>query len=202
MPDGSRRLVAETVPVNYRDSEGKWAPIDITLVDPAGGGERFAARNEAADYTAKIPQNPARTPVRFASGGDWVKVQMAGLTGSPRVEGSTATFEGLEGTPEVSEVVYEATGSGLKESIVLESAPQPGAGGDERDDEQEGEQGRAGVSFAYELTTSPGVVAELADQGMVVLRDTADPKAGPRRHRLPQVRHPLLHASTLALVPA
>lgn len=76
-------------------------------------------------------------------------------------------------------MVYEATGSGLKESIVLESAPQPNAGGDERDDEQEGEQGRAGVSFAYELTTSPGVVAELADHGMVVLRDTADPKAGP-----------------------
>lgn len=159
-PDGSLEAVIDTVPVNYLDpASDTWKPIDTTLVDDPGAS--YAAQNDAAAYTAQIPENAATTPVRFSAEGAWVSMKMDGLTGAPAVDGSTATFVQVEGRPEVAEVSLSTTSTGLKEAIVLNAAPEDEA------------------VYTYTVRTSPGVVADLTDSGTIDFTDPQRPQAGP-----------------------
>src|SRR6478609_12219569 len=73
---------------------------------------------------------------------------MRGLDGSPRVHGNVATFAASDGA---SVVDYEAKGSGVKESIVLDRAPT------------------SAPSYVFDLDVSKGLSPQLTDAGAVAL---------------------------------
>ncbi|WP_141012944.1 hypothetical protein [Nocardioides sambongensis] len=121
-PDGSYEYVGYAAPVNYRDADGVWQPIDNNLVDAAG--QTFAVENAANSYTVKLPEDASADPVKIVDGGHSVSFSMAGLEGDPSVDGAIATYEVSDDTQAIAaEVTYEATGQGVKESIILDQAP-------------------------------------------------------------------------------
>lgn len=148
-PDGSYTTTTHSLPVNYQDDAGAWHPIDNTLV-PASGGT-YEAQNAAAAYVAKIPEDPATTPVRFSIDADWVTMRLHGADNTaPAIEGSSAT---LSNVAKADAVTYEATGSGLKESIVLDTPPAT-----------------ASLSYVYDIDAAPGLTPSLDDTGDLVFR--------------------------------
>ena len=152
-PDGSYTAEVSAGPVNYKDDSGDWTRIDNDLV-PAPG-DAYAVENQANDYTVSIPENPATTPVRFELDGDWVSMKLAGSDNvDPAVDGAEASFQDL--TPAADEVVYEATDSGVKETIILDAAPT------------------GPVSYVYNMKVSPGITPALTLLGMVEFRNAND----------------------------
>ena len=148
--DGSYTAEVSAGPVNYQDDSGEWTPISNDMVEAPGAA--YAVENEANDYTVSIPENPASTPVRFELDGDWVSMKLAGSNDvDPAVDGNEASFEDL--TPTADEVIYEATDSGVKETIVLDATPT------------------SPVSYVYNLKVSPEVTPVLTEQGIVEFRD-------------------------------
>ena len=148
--DGTYTAEISSGPVNYQDQSGEWEPISNELVDAPG--TTYAVQNEANDYTVSIPENPAVTPVRFETGGDWVTMKLASSDDvEPDVSGTEAVFDDL--TPAADEVTYEATDTGVKETIQIDGAPT------------------SSVSYSYNLTVSAGITPVLTDQGVVEFRD-------------------------------
>ena len=150
MPNGSYRLEAAPEPVNYRDDAGDWHAIDNTLVDAPGA--TYAVANAANEYTASIPADASAAPIRFEADGAWVTMKMDGADAAPAVEGSSATFEDVEGAESVT---YEAVGSGLKESITLQEPPSA-------------QTGR--MEYTYILDTSAGLTPTLTSAGAIEFR--------------------------------
>lgn len=132
--NGSRRLDTSTIPVNYKDAEGDWEPIDTDLSpkpadmpDAVPGLERneFAAATTNTGYTAGVPSDPEVTPAVVsldsgAGGSRWITFKLHGLSGEPTIEADSATFSNVRGA---DSLVLEATAEGVKENIVLEEAP-------------------------------------------------------------------------------
>ncbi|HEX5088113.1 MAG TPA: phospholipase A2 [Nocardioides sp.] len=148
--DGSYTAEVSVGPVNFQDDRGNWMPISNQLVDAPGTA--YAVENEANDYTVSIPENPATTPVRFELEGDWVSMKLIGSSDvSPDVDGAVANFEDL--APDADEVAYQATDSGVKETISLDSTPT------------------SRVSYVYDLKVSAGLTPVLTSQGMVEFRN-------------------------------
>jgi hypothetical protein len=78
-------------------------------------------------------------------------MRMHGLHDAPEIEGTEASFADVRGA---SEVVYEATGTGLKESIVLAAAPPA----------------TAPQSYTYTLDASASLTPVLTQSGAVEFR--------------------------------
>ena len=148
--DGSYTAKIAAGPINYQDESGEWVPISNELVEAPGAA--YAVENEANSYTVSIPENPAVTPVRFETDDAWLKMKMAGSDEAEAVvEGSEATFEDV--APSADEVSYQATDSGVKEIITLDTAPQ------------------TAVNYVFNLSLSPGVTPVLTAQNTVEFRD-------------------------------
>ena len=137
-------------PVNYRDGSGGFVPIDDTLV--ASGAAGYAAGNAAGPYAVQFPADLAAAPVTVrlgvAAGAATLSMRLAGAAAvAPVVSGDRASYRGaLAGV----DVVYQARGSGVKESLVLVS---PAA---------------AGV-FTEAVTVPAGVRLSAARSGAVML---------------------------------
>lgn len=144
--DGTYRAEAFAMPVNYIDAQGQLEHIDNDLVPSPG--EDYAVENAENDYTLRLPEDASEDPVRFASGGHWAAFDMAGLDGSPAVDGAEATYTNAGST--ASEVIYEARPDGVKESIVLSEPPTED------------------VEFDFHLDLSPGLTPLLrSDTGVI-----------------------------------
>jgi hypothetical protein len=92
-PDGTRRLVAATAPVNYKDPNGAWQPINDSLVADAAAG--FVWRNVADSYAVEFPADLASGPVRVNAAGQWVAFRLRGASGAGVVSGNTVTLKRL-----------------------------------------------------------------------------------------------------------
>lgn len=98
LADGSLRSVVYSAPVNYRDTDGGWEPIDNALV--ASPGEVWAVlQNAANDYLVRLPADAGSTPVRFAVEGHWATMQLHSVDGAAQVAGAEATFSSSGGDP-------------------------------------------------------------------------------------------------------
>lgn len=147
--DGTYTAEISDGPVNYQDGSGDWVPISNELV--VAPGARYAVQNEGNSYTVSIPENPATTPIKFEEDGAWVTMRILGADSvEPEVDGSEAVFADLAGTDEVR---YEATNSGLKETIVLDVPPV------------------VAPSYSYTLRVSSGITPVLTDAQTVEFRD-------------------------------
>jgi RHS repeat-associated protein len=148
LPDGTGMVRLYSAPVHYEDAQGKWKPIDTTLIEQADGSWRSAA---------------GEVRVRAAESSD------ATALGSVASDGATAGF----GLPEAADKVgvvhddkityrevmpgvdlaLEATNTGLKESIVLKAPPSE-------------------VDPTYEFRLDlAGLTARTAADGQIELRD-------------------------------
>lgn len=150
-PDGTRRLVAATHPLNYRGVGGAWQPIDDSLVADTVPG--FAWRNTADSYTAQFPADLSAGPVRVSASGQWVQFQLRSAQSAVGVvSGNTITYRNAE--PGV-DLTYAALPTGLKESLTLASAS-------------------ATASFTFDVSTSSGITSKSAG-GVTAYSDGSGP---------------------------
>ncbi|MCS7475926.1 LamG-like jellyroll fold domain-containing protein [Umezawaea endophytica] len=113
-PDGTRTTEFSDAPLNYRRSDGTWAPIDPTLV-----GQDGRYRNKADDVDLRLAGS--------ASAADLVTIKLDdahelayGLSGARdvagRVDGATITYPGVADHVDLQ---VESLAGGAKETLVL-----------------------------------------------------------------------------------
>jgi len=134
-------------PVNYRDEEGEWQPIEEGLEpQPDGSG----LENGANAFDVSLPERLGDAPIRLTLGDKWVGVRLLGQDSEPpELEGEAATYEAA--APDTS-FEFTTLGDGLKENIVLADPSAP-------------------RRFRFELTASEGVVPALTPEGALDFRD-------------------------------
>jgi hypothetical protein len=88
-----------SVPVNFRDSRGRWRAIDGALVARDG-----AYVNRAGSHTVHLPQRLSRG-VTVSSGGDRLSMRLRGADGAVAVRGARARYRDV--LPGVS-AVYDS----------------------------------------------------------------------------------------------
>jgi hypothetical protein len=134
------------MPVNFRDESGTWRQIDNELVsDPAA---RFALRNEANDYTARLPQNIS-DPIRFELDDVWAEMRLEDANATASSKADTVVY--TDALPGAS-VSLTATNTGLKEDIILSGAD-------------------SSAEFRYRLRASEGLTARRDRSGGAALVD-------------------------------
>ncbi|WP_445148359.1 RHS repeat-associated core domain-containing protein [Baekduia sp. Peel2402] len=144
--DGRYQAQIWASPVNYRDAEGKWKPIDTDLEPDGSGGLK------TTEATAKValPESLA-DPATVTAGGRWVSFALDGADAdaAPTADGAIATYpDVLDGV----DAEYEAQPLGLKETLTLADVSAPS-------------------SYTYTLDASQGLTPELRDDGAVAFRD-------------------------------
>ncbi|MER7107849.1 polymorphic toxin-type HINT domain-containing protein [Streptomyces sp. NPDC000229] len=119
--DGTQTTELSTAPLNFRDGEGDWRPIDADLVERPGGwtnsGDavdvRIADRADAAELAAvTLPSGEV-----FGYGLD------SAAAGAGTADGNKVTYEKV--LPE-TDLWLESQAGGVKETLVLHSADAPG----------------------------------------------------------------------------
>jgi RHS repeat-associated protein len=146
LPDGSRETRVFESPINYRDADGQWQPIEEGLEPTTGAG----LTNGDNSFDLSLPERVGEGAVRLSEGDAWVSYRLLGSETAPVVlDGETATYESL--TPGVS---YDLAtfASGVKEAIEIAGPEQPS-------------------SFRFELDSSAGLTPSLTDDGSLEFRD-------------------------------
>ncbi len=145
LPDGSREARIFETPINYRDNEGEWKPIEEGL-EP---GDHGSLTNGANSFDLSLPKQLGSAPVRLSSEGDWVSDRLlGGGSEAAEVEGSTAVYEAA--SPGIT-FELSSISTGVEETIELDNPAQPS-------------------NFHYELDASQGVSPSLEEDGSVVFR--------------------------------
>ena len=121
LSDGSRRAEIFSEPIRFKDKTGVWQEIDTDLVrSPLGGYVTSAASLPVEIASSSVSKEP---PVSLERDGWSVGITMSGaLMGSPIVLGNQATYAAV--APD-TDLVYEARGDGVKETLVLSSPSAP-----------------------------------------------------------------------------
>ena len=120
LSDGPLEAEIAPDPVHYRDGEGRWQEIGTRVA--ATDREGFGFGNTKNGFGSLFGSRSDRL-VRFEVGQRHLVVGVAGAARDlpPRVEGDTVTYRDVFDT---ADLVYQVTGEGLKEEIVLEEAPE------------------------------------------------------------------------------
>ncbi|MBG6106099.1 MULTISPECIES: DNRLRE domain-containing protein [Micromonospora] len=119
LADGRTQAEISAVPLHYKDSKGRFQPIDTTVKPTTGKG--YVQGNRTNTFTSLFGDS-SKELVRFEQDGRSIELGLAGVDkgASPKVTGSTVTYKGLAGG---ADVVYDVTATALKEKIVLRKAP-------------------------------------------------------------------------------
>jgi hypothetical protein len=134
-------------PVNYRDGDGDWMPIDETLAETASGG----LANVANSFDLQLPDQMGAGSVRLSSEEDWLSYRLLGTQTDPaEVEGETATYDSAGG-----DLSFElhSLANGLKEEIVLADSSQPNR-------------------YTFALDFSRGLTPAVAEDGSIRIEDS------------------------------
>jgi hypothetical protein len=143
LPDGTLEAQIFEKPVNYRDADGQWMPIEEDLAEQADGS---GLTNGANRFDLSLPERLGEAPVRLSVDGQWVSAELLGPSSEVvQIDGNTAIYEGSE-----SGTSFElaSVASGVKEDIELADASQPS-------------------SFDFALDASSGLTPEIAKDGSV-----------------------------------
>jgi hypothetical protein len=150
LPDGSLETRLYASPINYRDAEGDWKPIEEGL----GLAPNGALTNGGNRFDVMLPDKLDDGAVRLEIGDAWVSEQLIG----PETEPAQLSAKGAAS--------YEATGSGttfdlttlgngLKENIEIPDLSAPS-------------------SFQFELQMSVGLTPSISEDGSLEIRDNVD----------------------------
>jgi RHS repeat-associated protein len=134
-------------PVNYRDEDGDWMPIDESLAETAAGG----LTNAANSFDLQLPERMGNGPVRLSLEDQWLSYRLLGSqTDQAEVEGETATYDSADG-----DLSFElhSLANGLKEEIVLNDSSQPNR-------------------YTFALDFSDGLTPAIAADGSIRIEDS------------------------------
>lgn len=146
LPDGGLETRIFANPINYRDEEGEWRPIDEDLQE--GSDSAFA--NGQNSFDLDLPQQLDEGAVRVSTQEGWVASELLGTaTQAAEVEDNSASYEAAQ-----AGVAFElaSLSNGLKEDIVLDDLSQPS-------------------EFTYLLQSSAGLAPGQSEDGSIVFRD-------------------------------
>ncbi|MEH3053820.1 MAG: DNRLRE domain-containing protein [Patulibacter minatonensis] len=130
--------------VNFQDDDGKWKPIDRTLVRESDGSVHPAA----VEGDVAIPSSISR-PVVIAHDGRKLSFDLRGASGGRDLSAAKATFDdALSGV----DVAYKVRSSGLKETLTLAS----------RDAQRR---------FTYDVVGDADLTAKIGADGQLVFTD-------------------------------
>ncbi|MCX3058378.1 LamG-like jellyroll fold domain-containing protein [Streptomyces beihaiensis] len=146
-PDGTRTARVYSRPVHYRTADGSWADIDTTLTQGSDGRWTEKADTPSAGFAAQ-GDDPAL--VTYGPGhGEKVSYGLRGAAAVPgHASGNSITYPGIA---DHADVTYQATGSGVKETLTLHSTEAP-------------------TTWVFPLHLT-GLSATLAKDGSVVFKD-------------------------------
>ncbi|MEU8299831.1 DNRLRE domain-containing protein [Micromonospora sp. NPDC048909] len=144
LSDGRTQAEISAVPVHYKDSKGRYQPIDTTVRPTNDKG--YVQGNRTNAFTSLFGDSSDEL-ARFEQDGRSIELGLAGAPQAvtPKVSGSTVTYAGVAGG---ADVVYDVTSTALKEKIVLRKAPA------------------APVSYTFTLDTA-GLVAQQREDGSI-----------------------------------
>jgi RHS repeat-associated protein len=150
LTDGSREIRIYQTPVNYRDEEGGWRPIEQELQETANG----SLVNGANTFDVHLPEDLNDAPVRVTLGEHWVSETPLGIEIQPAdLEGDgTASYSLNSG---VADIEFSGLTNGLKETIELAGPSAPS-------------------TYYFRLEASAGVAPTLLGDGSIEFRDEAD----------------------------
>ena len=120
LDSGQYRSVFSQSPVHYKDEEGDWQPIDLTPEAQADGSYEVRA---AAVPVSFADQAPGIAPVTLQTTDGPVSMDLLEAGEDDATSDGRAVCY-TEVLPDL-DVVYEATGDGVKETLVLASAKAP-----------------------------------------------------------------------------
>ncbi|MGN6256975.1 MAG: DUF6531 domain-containing protein, partial [Solirubrobacterales bacterium] len=146
LPSGRLETRAYQAPVNFKDGEGKWQPIEEGLEETASG----EIVNGASSVEVSLPSELQEGAAQLTVGERWVAARLLGTETEPAELSEGAAIYQSPGADAAFE--YTTLPEGLKETIELEGPQSPS-------------------SFRYELTASAGLTAALTETGSVVFRD-------------------------------
>jgi hypothetical protein len=145
LSNGERETRLYETPVNYRDVDGDWQPIEAGLEETPSG----AIVNGDNSFDVHLPDDLDAAPATVSFGDEWISQQPVGIsTSAADLQGEVASYE----SP-ASETTFNYSGiaDGLKETIELEGPSSPS-------------------TYRFELHVSSGVVPQLADDGSIQFR--------------------------------
>ncbi len=146
LPDGQLETRIYPDPVNYRDEEGNWRPIDEDLQE----GDASALENGQNSFELALPGQLDAGAVRVSNGDGWLSSQLLGTdTQAAEVEDNSASYEADNGNLEFE---LSSLATGLKEDIVLDDRSQPS-------------------KFSYLLKASAGLTPQQRDDGSIAFLD-------------------------------
>jgi hypothetical protein len=153
--DGSFHTLVSAAPLNYRDADGAWKPIDTSLQPDGVGGLRTAAAGTEVRLPASLQQ-----PAKVADGARWLSFDLQGADAvAPSAKGDTATYaDAVQGV----DARYTALATGVKETLTVTDRGAPS-------------------EYVFALDASAGLTAQLQPDGGVAVSDAA----GHVRFRLP-----------------
>jgi RHS repeat-associated protein len=146
LPGGQLEARIYPAPINYRDDEGNWRPINEDLHE--GDGSAFA--NGQNSFDLALPDQLDEGEVRVSSSDGWISSQLLGAdTQAAEVQSNSASYEADHGDLEFE---LSSLANGLKEDIVLADSSQPS-------------------KFTYLLSASTGLTPQRAEDGSIVFGD-------------------------------
>jgi RHS repeat-associated protein len=146
MSDGSLETEIYGAPVNYREENGDWMPIEEGIQETPAG----ELTNGANSFDLQIPDRMGEEPVRLSEDGEWVSYRFLGEpTREADVDGVTASYEAAGGDLSFDLRSYSG---GVKEEIVLADSSQPSR-------------------YPFSLEISSGLTPELAQDGSIEITD-------------------------------
>jgi RHS repeat-associated protein len=145
LPGGARETRIYAAPINYRDEEGKWQPIEEGFEE-----EGSQLTNGENSFEVSLPQQMDEGPVRLSSEEGWVASELVGTpTEAVEVNGNTASYEGTQAGLGFD---LHTVSDGVKEDIELADASAP-------------------HSFTYELSAAAGLTPTQNEDGSIDFRN-------------------------------
>jgi Disaggregatase related repeat len=152
LPNGQLETRIYPDPINYRDEEGNWRPIEEDLQE--GGASALA--NGQNSFDLALPEELDGGAARVSTDEGWVSSELLGTnTDAAEVEDNSASYEADHGDLEFE---LSSLANGLKEDIVLADPSQPS-------------------KFSYLLKASAGLTPQRREDGSIVFLDTEGEQA-------------------------
>ncbi len=121
LSDGTYRADISAGAVHYEDAVGEWQDIDTTLMPGYEPGE-YRTRGAASELVV-AGQAANKRPVRLTRNGWSLELDMLGVSENAKlVVGNQARYLSVAND---TDLLYEATGDGLKETLILKSPDAP-----------------------------------------------------------------------------
>lgn len=141
LPEGARETRIYASPINYRDEEGKWQPIEEGFQE-----EGSQLTNGENGFEVSLPQQMDEGPVRLSNEEGWVASELVGTpTEAVEVNGNTASYEGTQPGLEFD---LHTVSDGIKEDIELADSSAP-------------------RTFSYELSAAAGLAPVENEDGSI-----------------------------------